>query len=209
MLRALLIFILASPLTVRAELSAKVNILVLGDSLSAAYGIEREAGWVALLERHVDERFPTYKVVNASVSGETTGGGRARLPALLAEHRPRFVIIELGANDGLRGYPIPTVTANLEAMVALCKEANADVLLIGMHIPPNYGSKYTELFFRQYQEIAQNQKVELVPFLLEGVATDTAHMQADGLHPEANAQPVLLSNVLSRLQPLLEQAAKP
>lgn len=182
------------------------TILVLGDSISAGYGLEAREGWVSLLEKRLAERPESYEVVNASVSGETTGGGLARLPDALARHRPELVVLELGGNDGLRGYPIARIRANLARMVALAREAGARVLLIGMHIPPNYGSRYTEAFHGTYRQIAERDGVALVPFLLEGVATDASLMQGDGIHPTAAAQPLLLDNLWPTLLELLEDA---
>jgi acyl-CoA thioesterase-1 len=182
------------------------TILVLGDSISAGYGLEAREGWVSLLEARLAERPESYEVVNASVSGETTGGGLARLPDALARHRPEVVVLELGGNDGLRGYPIARIRGNLARMVALAREAGAGVLLVGMHIPPNYGARYTEAFHGTYREIAERDGVALVPFLLEGVATDGALMQGDGIHPTAAAQPLLLDNLWPTLLALLEDA---
>lgn len=182
------------------------TILVLGDSISAGYGLEAREGWVSLLEERLAERPESYEVVNASVSGETTGGGLARLPDALARHRPELVVLELGGNDGLRGYPIARIRANLARMVALAREAGARVLLIGMHIPPNYGPRYTEAFHGTYRQIAERDGVALVPFLLEGVATDASLMQGDGIHPTAAAQPLLLDNLWPTLLELLEDA---
>lgn len=179
-------------------------VLVLGDSLSAAYGIEREQGWVNLLRQRLVERGYALDVVNASVSGETTSGGLSRLPALLDTHAPSLVLIELGANDGLRGTPLEIVRGNLEQLVATAREHGARVLLIGNHLPPNYGPHYTEAFFNLFSEVASEQQIALVPFLLEGVADDWDLMQNDGYHPRANAQPILLDTVWPQLEPLLE-----
>lgn len=187
-------------------LGAGGTILVLGDSISAGYGLEAREGWVSLLEERLAERPEPYEVVNASVSGETTGGGLARLPDALARHRPEVVVLELGGNDGLRGYPIARIRGNLARMVALARDAGARVLLVGMHIPPNYGSRYTEAFHATYREIAERDGVALVPFLLEGVATDASLMQGDGIHPTAAAQPLLLENLWPTLLHLLEDA---
>lgn len=187
-------------------LAAGGTILVLGDSISAGYGLEAREGWVSLLEERLAARPESYEVVNASVSGETTGGGLARLPDALARHRPEVVVLELGGNDGLRGYPIARIRGNLARMVALAREAGARVLLVGMHIPPNYGPRYTEAFHATYREIAERDGVALVPFLLEGVATDASLMQGDGIHPTAAAQPLLLDNLWPTLLALLEDA---
>jgi acyl-CoA thioesterase-1 len=179
------------------------RILVLGDSISAAYGMSLEQGWVALLERQLAVREPAVDVVNASISGETTGGGLRRLPALLAQHQPSMVIIELGANDGLRGFPLTGLRANLGKLAQLSGEAGARVILVTMEIPPNYGARYTAGFRESFVEVADSTGSTLAPFLLEGVATDPALMQADGIHPSAAAQPLLLQNILPTIQSVL------
>ncbi|MEE4361365.1 MAG: arylesterase [Pseudomonadales bacterium] len=199
-LHGVVLLVLAAA-AVRADQDA--TILVLGDSISAAYGIEPEQGWVKLLEKRLAERSATVRVVNASVSGETTGGGLARLPDALSRNRPDVVIIELGGNDGLRGYPIARIRSNLATMVTLAQDSGARVLLVGMQIPPNYGARYTEAFHGTFAEIAERDAVALVPFLLDGVATDPALMQGDGIHPTAEAQPALLDNLWPALQTLL------
>jgi len=178
-------------------------ILVLGDSLSAGYGIKAEEGWVALLQRRLQEQGYGYRVVNASVSGETSSGGIQRLPRALQLHKPAVVVLELGANDGLRGLPLATTRANLVRIVETSRRAGAKVLLVGIHMPPNYGPRYNEEFDAMFKEIARQQRIPLLPFLLEGVALDPALMQADGLHPTAPAQPKLLDNVWPVLKPML------
>jgi acyl-CoA thioesterase-1 len=180
---------------------AAPSVLVFGDSLSAGYGIARESGWVALLGR----RLAGYDVVNASVSGETTDGGLTRLPAVLAAHRPALVILELGANDGLRGLPLEQTGHNLERMVDLIRKGGARPLLVGMQLPPNYGPAYERKFRALYSDVAKTKKVRLVPFLLAGMADDRSRFQADGLHPDAEAQPVLLNNVWRELRPMLKE----
>ena len=185
------------------SLAAAKTILVLGDSLSAAYGIPQQSGWVRLLANELDRQQTPYSVINASISGETTGGGLARLPALLEDHQPAIVIIQLGANDGLRGFPIKTLRGNLSALVTLSQQANAQVLLVGIHIPPNYGSRYTRMFYDSYSLLSEQHQVPLAPFLLEGIATDSALMQADGLHPVASAQARILQNVMPYLKGML------
>ena len=177
------------------------TVLVVGDSISASYGMQTEEGWVNLLRDRLRGRST---VVNASISGDTTGGGVARLDKTLAEHRPSIVIIELGGNDGLRGYPVANIRANLLAMTEAVIAAGAEPILAGMQIPPNYGPAYTEAFRRMYVDIAARTGARLVPFLLEGVATDRDLMQRDGIHPTASAQPRLLDNVWAVLKPLLE-----
>jgi acyl-CoA thioesterase-1 len=180
------------------------TILVLGDSLSAGYGIKPAQGWVALLEQRLREQGYGYRVVNASVSGETSGGGLQRLPRTLELHQPAVVVVELGANDGLRGLSVPLTRDNLTKIVAESKQAGARVLLIGMRLPPNYGPRYTNDFTNMYRDIATTSKVALVPFLLQSVALKPDLMQADGLHPTAPAQPALLDTVWPQLKPLLK-----
>ncbi|GAB6067229.1 arylesterase [Methylothermus subterraneus] len=175
------------------------TVLVLGDSLSAAYGIPAEQGWVALLtQEHKDVRF-----VNASVSGETTLGGRRRLPALLAQHRPQVVILELGGNDGLRGISPAQTEQNLAAMIEAALAAKAKVLLLGMKVPTNYGPKFAAMFEAVYRRLAQRYPVTLLPFFLEEVALDAELMQADGIHPNLKAQPLLAQRVWQALESLL------
>ena len=181
----------------------KATILVLGDSLSAAHGMDVEAGWVALLEQKLDENVALWQVVNASTSGETTQGGRHRLPALLAWHEPEICIIELGANDGLRGLDLGHMRTHLGEMIGLCRTYQAAVLLIGMKLPPNYGAHYANAFAESFARLAASHDVPLVPFLLEGVALDPTLMQEDRLHPNAAAQARLLQNVWPQLSPLL------
>jgi acyl-CoA thioesterase-1 len=179
------------------------TILILGDSISAGYGIQRDEGWVSLLAQRVATLDPPCRVVNASISGDTTGGGLARLPQVLQMHHPRIVLIELGGNDALRGYPIPSIEGNLRSLVTMAKESGAAVLLLGMEIPPNYGARYTLAFHSLYRAVADATGAKLVPFLLDGVATNAALMQQDGIHPTAAAQPRLLDNVWPALKPLL------
>jgi len=179
------------------------SILVLGDSLSAAYGLEAKQGWVALLEQRLASQGYGYEVVNASVSGETTDGGLARLPRALQLHHPQVVVLELGGNDGLRGLPIAGTRANLEQMITLAQGSGAQVLLVGIKIPPNYGPKYAGEFADLYPQLAQAHHIALVPFLLESVALVPGLMQDDGLHPKAVAEPRVLDNVWKPLQGLL------
>jgi len=171
------------------------TILVVGDSLSAAYRMAEADGWVALLTERVGEQGLPYEVINASVSGETTSGGLARLPSLLDTHRPAIVILQLGGNDGLRGLPINNISDNLLLMVALSQAAGAEVLLAGIQIPPNYGPRYTEPFAAQFGEIAEQKSLPWIPFLLEDVAEHRELMQSDGIHPTAEAQPRILETV--------------
>jgi acyl-CoA thioesterase-1 len=179
------------------------SILVLGDSISAAYGMSLEQGWVNLLAAQLAGASPPAAVVNASISGETTAGGLRRLPQLLQQHQPTVVIIELGANDGLRGYPLDGLRANLGKLVALSQQAGARVILAPMEIPPNYGARYTAGFRESFVEVAGDSGSTLAPFLLEGVATDPALMQDDGLHPNPAAQARLLQNILPTIQSVL------
>ncbi len=174
-----------------------------GDSLSAAYGLRPDQGWVTLLEKRLAGR--GYRVVNASVSGETTSGGRARLGRALDQHRPSLVVLELGANDALRGLPLATARGNLSAMIESIQKAGARILLLGIQIPPNYGSAYTEQLRTLYDDLARRYQVPMVPFFLEGIALDERYMQADGLHPNAAGQPRVLENVWKPLQPLLQR----
>jgi acyl-CoA thioesterase-1 len=184
--------------------SAPKTVLVLGDSLSAEYGLSSGSGWVALLERKLKQERIAGNIVNASISGETTSGGRARLPALLKQHKPAVVVIELGANDGLRGLPVASAEDNLRAMVAMSKKQDADVLLVGMRMPPNYGRAYTERFFTMYQKLSTQYKAPLVPFMLEGVADQPKLFQADRLHPSAEAHPIILANIWPKFKPLVK-----
>lgn len=178
-------------------------ILVLGDSLSAAYNLAPEQGWVALLDARLNELGLPYRMVNASISGETTAGGAARIDAALAEHRPALVLIGLGANDGLRGLPLSETRRHLDRMVDAAQTAGAEVLLIGMRLPPNYGPDYTADFFALFGELAQARGTAHLPFLLEPIALDDAAFQADRLHPTAEAQPRIAEHVWPALQPLL------
>jgi len=181
-------------------------ILVLGDSLSAAHGIPLDQGWVHLLQQRLDKAGLGFQVVNASVSGDTAAGGLARLPALLDEHDPALVIVELGGNDGLRGFTPAQIGGYLDQIVARSREAGAKVLLVGVRLPPNYGTAYTERFQRMYRDVAGRNDVPLVPRLLEGIAEDRGLMQADGIHPVAAAQPRMLDNVWPVLAPLVGAA---
>lgn len=181
-------------------------ILVMGDSLSAAYGISLEQGWVNLLQKPLAQ-YPQWRIINASVSGETTRGGLARLPALLAQHRPGIVIIELGGNDGLRGQPLQLVQKNLQTMIDASVKSGAEVLLVGMQIPTNYGGRYTSQFKAMYPELAKKNEVPLVDFLLEGVATERALMQRDSIHPTAEAQPIIMENVWPVLEGMLQPSS--
>jgi acyl-CoA thioesterase-1 len=183
------------------------SILVVGDSLSAEYGLVRGSGWVALLEQRLAREHIEAAVVNASISGDTTAGGLARLPALLRQHKPGLVVIELGGNDALRGLPIETTRANLLAMTRLAKDAGAKVLIVGMQLPPNYGRAYGDRFAAIFADVARSEGAALVPFMLKGVADSPqaeSMFQADRIHPLASAHPVILANVWPVLVPLLK-----
>jgi acyl-CoA thioesterase-1 len=184
-------------------LSAENLVLVLGDSLSAAHNMETDRGWVHLLQQKIaGEKLP-YRVVNASISGETTGGGLARLPELLDQHHPRFLLLELGANDGLRGYPIKVMKKNLSSIIRSSQQHGVKVIVIGVQIPINYGPRYTRLFEASFRELSEQYSTELIPSLLGNIPLDDSLMQEDRLHPNARAQPLILQNVWPTLQPLL------
>lgn len=180
-------------------------ILVLGDSLSAGYGLPNGSGWVSLLERRLKTQGYPHRVVNASISGDTSAGGLSRLPAALEAHKPTLVLVELGANDGLRGQPVPQLRSNLEKIAALSRAAGASPVLFEMRIPSNYGPAYTERFTNLFGELARAQKLALVPFFLAAIATDPTQFQDDGIHPNAEAQPKLLDAVWPTLKPLLKK----
>ncbi len=180
------------------------TVLVMGDSLSAAYGLSPEQGWVALLGDRLAQSHPDWRVVNASVSGETTGGGAARFPRALQEHAPDVVILELGANDALRGLPLEPAQANLQRIIDAAHAANAKVLLAGVEIPPNYGPEYVDAFRAMFATLARENGLAFVPFLLEPIATDLSQFQADTIHPVAEAQPKVLDHLWPTLAPLLD-----
>jgi len=193
------------PTVARSTEEATNTLLVYGDSLSAAYGIQEAQGWVTLLESRLNEENWTYKLINGSVSGETTTGGLERLPAMLSTYQPDLVILELGGNDGLRGLPLETLKANLKKMISLIKAAGGEVLLTGIQIPPNYGPRYTEPFFSLYTEISEEDSLALVPFLIDGIPQQPELMQNDGIHPKAEAQIMILDNVWPYLEPMLSR----
>lgn len=184
--------------------SASNTLLVLGDSLSAEYGLVRGTGWVTLLQKRLQNAKSDTVIVNASISGETTSGGKSRLPALLKQHQPAVVILELGANDGLRGLSLRANEENLREMIESAKQAKAKVLLVGMRLPPNYGGEYANQFFALYAKLARETRSALVPFFFEGVASNGEMFQPDRLHPTAAAQPLILENIWPHLQPLLK-----
>jgi acyl-CoA thioesterase I len=200
-LLALLVLIVA---TASAHAEAPV-ILVFGDSISAGYGLPLEQGWVELLRTRLKSQGYGYQVVNASVSGETTAGGLARLPRALELHHPSIVILELGGNDGLRGLPVAQMRSNLSQMANLSAAAGAKILLLGMRMPPNYGPEYTKDFAMVFSDLAAEKKAPLVPFLLTNIALSPELLQADDIHPNAQGQPILLDNVWPTLKPLLRK----
>ncbi len=181
------------------------NLLIFGDSLSAAYGIPRESGWVTLLQHRLQTAAPGYRVLNLSLSGETTQGGLYRFPQAIQRYQPKLVVLELGANDGLRGFDLTQTTANLRQMIRLAHQAGARVLLLGVRLPGNYGPVYQTAFRQMYADLAQQEAVTLVPLLLTGVAESPDLMQADGIHPDTAAQPLMLQNVWAGLAPLLDR----
>lgn len=204
----ILIVIGFAPLSAAAHLSTTggpvqaPTVLVLGDSLSAGYGISTNQSWVTLLDNNL---YPHFRVINASISGETSGGALIRLPQLVDQYRPLITVVELGGNDGLRGYPIDKMRKNLAQIIELSGQ-HGDVLLLGMQIPPNYGAKYTDLFAASYPLLAKQYRLTLVPFFLENIAANPLLMQDDGIHPRAGAQHILLENVLPYLTPLLDKS---
>ena len=206
-----LVLVAASiPLTVHAANTpetAKPVIVVLGDSISAEYGLPRDTGWVALMRQRLASERIDYSVANASISGDTTSGGRARMPELMQRLKPDIVIVELGANDALRGVPLATTEDNLRTIIEQAQQGHAKVVLIGMYVPPNYGPDYTQKFHGLYGQLSQEFHVQLVPFLLAGIADKPDMFQADQMHPNQQAQPVLLDNVWPTLKPLLHSTS--
>ncbi|MFH1605091.1 MAG: arylesterase [Pseudomonadota bacterium] len=200
LLRLLVVWLMCLPLPAWAG----ATILIYGDSLSAAYGLSQDAGWASLLQARLKQRKLDYTVENASISGETTSGGAARIAATLKARRPKVIVLALGANDGLRGLPLEQMRANLAQMVRASQKAKCRVLLVGIRMPPNYGEPYTRQFYQTYIELAREFKTALVPFLLEGMAQRRELFQADNIHPTAEAQPILMENVWKALAPLLK-----
>lgn len=190
-------------LVMSGPVSAKRTLLVMGDSLSAAYNLPAEQGWVGLTAKRMKSTHPDWTVANASISGETTSGGLSRLPAALKRHKPKLVIIELGANDALRGLPLELSRRNLQGMIHLAKAANAKVLLIGMQMPPNYGKTYTDGFANNYRNLAKQEKTALLPFLLQPIALDRSYFLPDQVHPNAKGQVKIRDHVWPALKPLL------
>lgn len=183
--------------------TANNTIVVLGDSISAAYGVPTESGWVALLEKKLKQEKKRYTVINASISGETTEGGVNRLPDIISRHTPSILLIELGGNDGLRGFPLNLIKSNLQSLIDQAKSSNTMPILMAMRIPPNYGQRYTSGFYELFKKTADENNVTLIPFLMEEVALNPELMQADGIHPTTLAQPILLERVWETLAPLL------
>lgn len=206
MIRSLLVTLLlvCSSLHAANSNSNIKTILLVGDSLSAAYGINIDDGWVAMLQNRLANEDIPYQLINASISGDTSVGGMNRLPLLLQQYQPDIVILELGGNDGLRGLPIKALRQNLQSMVEASLAQKARVILAGIKIPPNYGKRYTEMFYQVYTQLAAEYPIVLIPFLLDGIGDNTALMQADGLHPTKEAQPLILDIVWNKLKPLLE-----
>lgn len=201
MVFAVLCMALLNSPTVYAQSS---KVLIMGDSLSAEYGLPRGTGWVKLLENRLKKKYPDIQVINASISGETTSGGQMRMASLLKTYQPKVVVIELGANDALRGLQLTATEQNLRQMIQASKQSGAKVLLLGMRIPPNYGQDYTNKFFAIYGKLAAAEQVELLPFFLERVATRMDLFQADRIHPNGMAQSLMLENVWPKLEPLLK-----
>lgn len=181
------------------------KIMIYGDSLSAAYGIQQQQGWASLLQKKLTSEYYQYEVINASISGETTSGGVSRIHSAINQIKPSIIILELGANDGLRGLPIQEMTANLNTIIQQSKKSGAKILLVGMRIPPNYGPQYTKLFSQSYVKLSQEHQIPLVPFMLENIAAKANLIQDDGLHPNATAQPLVLDNIWSHLKKLLKK----
>ncbi len=197
--------VLTFSLLLIATSSSAANLLVMGDSLSAAYNLRQQDGWVSLLKNQLNQSHPNINVINVSVSGETTQGGLSRFPALLEQYQPKWVVLELGANDALRGYPLNQTKDNLKNMVEQSQNLGAKVLLIGNQIPQNYGKRYTKMFFELYKDVADQYQIAYLPFMLKNVALNKELMQNDGLHPNKAGQPIVLENILPYLQPLLDE----
>jgi acyl-CoA thioesterase-1 len=203
-LTSFILFITLVSFSTASENPPVKNILVVGDSLSAGYGLKPDQGWVTLLQQRLQQRNPEYNVVNASITGDTTQGGLARLPAAIDRFNPAVVIIELGGNDGLRGFRLQVTQNNLDQMIQISQQANARVLLLGVQLPANYGRQFREKFQQIFIDLANSHQIASVPFFLEGVAETRELMQPDGIHPAAEAQPVILNNVWPALKPLLD-----
>jgi len=200
----LLLLLLSLPTAASAQI-----ILIVGDSLSAAYGIPVERGWVSLLQQRLDSEGYPYRIVNASISGDTTANARARLTPALASHEPAVVLLEVGGNDGLRGLSLKEMKSNLAAMISSAREVGAQVMLVGVQLPPNYGPRYTERFQAIYHELARERDLTLLPSLVDGIGTAWNLMQSDGIHPNVAAQPLIVDRVWKELEPLLDQRSNP
>ena len=198
----LLLTIVTSLASAQNTATGTTKILVMGDSLSAGYGIDIKQGWVNLLEQQLTKNY-AIQIINASVSGETSSGGNNRLSALLTEHKPNIIILELGGNDALRGQPLKLLEKNLQAMIDASKKTGAKILLVGMQIPPNYGARYSNQFKELYGKLAEKNDLELIPFLLEGIGGNENLVQRDGIHPTTEAQPIIVKNVLPELEKML------
>ncbi len=194
--------LVAMMLLFATQVQAK-SIVVLGDSISASYGIEVQHGWVALMQQKIQSSHPDYTIHNESISGDTTAGGLARLPRILKKYQPDIVLVELGANDGLRGMSLLAMQQNLAAIIHKAKKSGAQVLLLSMRIPSNYGKRYTDMFYNSYQKLAAQHDISAVPFILENIALNKKYMQRDGLHPNAKAQPFIAAHITPYLLPLL------
>ena len=197
-------FVFSLCLLLSPGLSFATDILIIGDSISTAYGIKRDQGWVTLLQQKLGNETHDVKIINASISGETTAGGLVRIDQALNRYQPDIVIVELGGNDGLRGFSPKIMKSNLAEMIQRSTDIGAKVLLLGMRIPPNYGKRYTDLFAEVYSQLASEYPISIVPFLLEGLGTRSDLMQHDGIHPNARAQPLIMEIVLAKLKPLIE-----
>ena len=206
-IRSLVGFLACWSCLLASATAADYTLMVFGDSLSASYGIDEDAGWVNLLAIQIEDSQLPFEVVNGSVSGETTTGGLSRLPSMLDSYAPELVILELGGNDGLRGLPLAQMRENLAAMVNLIEQSGAAVLLAGIQIPPNYGPRYTIPFFELYAELAKEKNLALVPFLIDGIPQQPELIQNDGIHPVAEAQSIILDNVWLWLEPMLQKIA--
>ena len=210
MLKKLILFLLMTALVwaspVWSETSVKV--LVLGDSISAAYNIPVERGWVTLLQQRVDTRYPGTRIINASISGETAANAVNRLPALIKQHTPDVIVIELGGNDGLRGYAVPQLRPSLQTLIDIAKAATAEVVLAGIHLNPNYGPKFNELFVNMFRELGEGNRIHWIPFILEGIGDNPDKMQADAVHPTADAQAELLDNMWPEIENAIRAVRK-
>jgi acyl-CoA thioesterase-1 len=203
-LKKILLFVSLMILAWPAQATEPPVILIVGDSLSAGFGMDLEKSWPRLLQKRLDDNGHRYRVVNSSITGDTTQGGLTRLPRLLTKHQPEIVVIELGGNDGLRGIGIQVTTGNLSSMIEQCQATGAEIIIAGIRLPPNYGVTYTEQFYAMYSGLRDRYGVTLVPFFMEGVAMNPQLMQEDGIHPNASAQPALLDNIWPLLEPVLE-----